>query len=174
MGNFCILKSAALAIAVLFGTALSQDTPATLVVGGRDGTLLLRDLVTETLVRGLSATEITPVPSDSPACLLIAGMTGPDGTLVVNSRVRLLSVTGDLDRTILRQLSVKFGASGLKIGPELVMLTSKLEWLKAGSGAVLNLGFERGPFNGFFSGAPRIADGLRLARAGDELCVAAL
>ena len=174
MGNFCILKSALLVTAALFGTSIAQEAQTKPSATSSSQVFVLRDLVAETLVRGLAAVEVKPVPPTSPACLLIAGMVGPDGTPIVNGRARLLSVTGDMDRTILRQLSLKFGASGLKIGPELVMLTSKLEWQKLGTGAVLDLGFERGPFNGFYSGAPRMADGLRLARVGDELCVAAL
>ncbi|WP_415785960.1 hypothetical protein [Deinococcus saxicola] len=135
--------------------------------------LVVRDLVTETLIRGLEATEIKPVPATAPACLLIAGVQGKNGSLVVGARARLLTVSGEIRRDTMRELSVKFGVSGLKVGQQLVMLTSDLEWTQQQGGEVLTLGFERGLFNGFFNGAPHFKVGVQVARWGDELCVAA-
>lgn len=173
MGNFCILKPVTLALVSLFCFASGQTPKNNAPSPAGVSDLVVRDLVTETLIRGLEATEVKPVPALSPACLLIAGVQGSDGTLVVSSRARLLTVPGDVRRDTMRELSVKFGASGLKVGSHLVMLTSDLEWVNHQGGAVLTLGFERGLFNGFFNGAPHFKDVVKVARAGDELCVSA-
>lgn len=174
MGNLCTLKSMGLVLISLFwgfeshALGMQIQTPAA-------SDLVVRDLVTETLIRGLGATEVRPVPATAPACLLIAGVQGGDGTLVVSdrARARLLTVPGEIRRDTMRELSVKFGASGLKVGQQLVMLTSDLEWTNQQGGEVLVLGFERGLFGGFFNGTPHFNDELKVARWDDELCVAA-
>lgn len=173
MGKVRILKPLSLALVSLLkppsSQALAIQTQA--LAGATE--LVTRDLVTETLIRGLGATEVRPVPATSPACLLVAGVQGEGGTLVVSTRARLLTVSGEVRRDAMRELSVKFGASGLKVGQQLVMLTSDLEWKNQQEGEVLALGFERGVFNGFFNGAPHVKDAVNVARWGDELCVAA-
>lgn len=128
------------------------------------------------LLRGLGATEVTPVPMDSPACLLVAPMQGADGTPVVAPTARLMQVETDPQRDVLRELSVTFGGSGVKVKDQLVLLTGELKWLnqqEGGAGSLLTLTFERGPFKGFFTGAPRLKSVIRIAQVGDELCVAA-
>lgn len=169
MGKVCILKLVSFALISLLVTQKGDALKILAPAGAPD--VVMRDLVTETLMRGLGATEVTPVPPTAPACLLIAGIQGRDGTLVVSDRARLLTVPGEISRDTMRELSVKFGASGLKVGQQLVMLTSDLEWNNQQQGAVLVLGFERGVFNGFFNGAPHVRDMVKVARWGDELCV---
>lgn len=172
MGKVCIFNPLSLVLASslwisqIEALGMHGQVPA----GGPDP--MTRDLVTETLIRGLGATEVRPVPATAPACLLIAGVQGEDGTLVVKTGARLLTVPGDIRRDTMRELSVKFGASGLKVGQQLVMLTSDLEWSHQQKGEVLVLGFERGVFNGFFGGAPHVKDLVKVARWGNELCVA--
>ena len=173
MGNFRILKTVSLALVSLLGVSLGQIAPRQVTVPAAASHLFVRDLVSETLIRGLGATEIKPMPATSPACFLIAGIQGPDGTLVVSSEARLLMVEGDVRRDTLREVSIKFGAPGLKIGQQLVMLTSDLEWTHQQEGEVLRLGFDRGLFNGFFNSPPQFKDVVKVARYGDELCVAA-
>lgn len=173
MGNFRILKSARPVLVSLLLAAVSPLVSSSAAALAPDSGFLVRDLVASSLLRGLSATEITPVPATSPACLLVAGVLGSEGTPTVGPTARLLTVTGDIGQDTLRELSVKLGGSGLKVGQQLVMLTSDLEWVNQGAGLVLTLGVDRGAFQGFWRGAPHLRELVKVARVGDELCVAA-
>ena len=171
MKLFRILKALSFLLVGSIGIRPCEATGFLIASAARPAPLTLQSLVTQTLIRGLEATEIAPVPATSPACLLIAAVQGPDGVILVNTDARLLMVSGDIDRDTLRQLSGTFGASGLKVQGQLVILTSQLVWVNQQGGAVLNLGFERGPFTGFF-GTPHQREMVKVARHGDELCVA--
>ncbi|GGO40893.1 hypothetical protein GCM10008949_50950 [Deinococcus humi] len=136
----------------------------------------VRDLVVDTLLRGLGGEEVGPLPKRSAACLLIAPIQGEHGSLVVAPTARLMTVAYDAQEDVLKELTVKFGGSGLKIKDQLLLLTGELTWMnqqKGGEGPVLTVNFQRGPFKGFFTGAPRVPVVVKIAQVGSELCVAA-
>jgi hypothetical protein len=79
------------------------------------------------------------------------------------------------DRKRLVRWSWKFGGSGLKINDQLLLLTGELTWLNQQEGETGNLlmvKFQRGPYTGFFTGAPRMPTLVKIAQVGRELCVA--
>jgi hypothetical protein len=133
------------------------------------------NLVTDTLLRGLGGVEVQPVPERSAPCLLIASRQKEAGSLVVAPPVRLMTVDEEAGQDVLRELSVKFGGSGLKINDQLLLLTGELTWLNQQEGETGNLlmvKFQRGPYTGFFTGAPRMPTLVKIAQVGRELCVA--
>lgn len=125
-------------------------------------------LVERTLISALDAQSLTPVPDSSPACLLLAGQRGLQ---VIRPAARLLLVQGDVQDDVLRALTVQFGASGLKVRGELVLLTGPLVWQQSGDHAVLTAQFERGPFQGFFNGGTHTSTFLQFALFPNELCL---
>lgn len=172
-GSLChATKATSLTSALVASAAAVPVVPVGTAVTAN---MQVRDLVMETLLRGLSGVEVKPVPERSAACLLIAPMHGEDGSLVVAPTVRLMTVEFDAQRDVLRELSVKFGGSGLKVKDQLLLLTGELKWLnqqEGGEGKLLSAKFDHGPFKGFFTGAPRVPVVVNIAQVGSELCVA--
>lgn len=175
MKLFCILKPIGIVSVVILGGTQSHAAQIVAPAPVTAVNTQVRDLVMETLLRGLSGTEVKPLPEHSAACLLIAPMQGEHGTLVVAPTARLMTVDYAAQEDVLKELTVKFGGSGLKIKDQLLLLTGELNWLsqqKGGEGQVLTVNFQRGPFKGFFSGAPRVPSMVKIAQVGSELCVA--